>query len=389
MRNEPHKHVIVASALTYQSGRDQLEGFFRYADTKRDWEVTVLPTIDANSLSRLCVYLKRNVDGIVIKGEGTPHLKDQMAGLSIPVVAIDSPEDGQPRDFVSTTICSDNVRIGQTAAEHFTRLGSFATYAYLRDIFNCEWSRIRRKAFADALPGKTVVDIPVTGELQKDRELLTDWLKAAPKPVALFAALDYAAAFVLSTCRELKIAVPEDIAVVGVDNDRLLCEHTRPKLSSIQPDHVGQGYAAAKELDLLMRHKTKPKGSRLVLTAPVGIVARESSAPVPPSVHLVRKIDAFLEHHALDPIDVADIVRETGVSSRLANLRFTQAYGHSIRAELTIRRLAAAKELLRTTDLPTGRIARRCGFKSTVVFSHLFKTHERQSPASWRKIRHN
>ena len=201
----------------------------------------------------------------------------------------------------------------------------------------------------------------------------------------MFTAFDPCAANVLEACRKAKLKVPKDVAVLGVDDDALICEHTRPKLSSVKPDSYGQGFAAAQALSRALHARgVSKKRSRTIVCPHLRIVERDSTATVPPAAQLVRNIIAYLDEHALEPIRVSDVVEHAGVSPRLANLRFSQTRGHSIQEELVVRRLKEAKRLLSGTEWPMKRIAERCGFKSQIVLAHLFSSRFGKSMRQWR-----
>lgn len=369
--------ILVALDLTHQSGREHLAGFYRYADKKDNWEVRLVPSTEESYLPMIRQFLSDRIDGVIIKGECVPAAKAAIQAANVPTVSIDKPvRDMSAKD---TYICNNNENIGCAAAQFFASLGRFAAYGFVPDPNDCEWSQIRGKAFCDSLNAKyPEVSVSVA------TSPLSEWLSALPKPAALFAAFDQCASTVLDCCRELKIKVPRDVIVLGVDDDALVCEHTRPKLSSIRPDHEGQGFAAARELDKLLSSK-KPAKPKTIICSHIGITERDSTAVVPPAVHLVREAKTYIAAHALEGIRVEEVVRHLGVSARLANLRFSQAVGHSIRDELVLRRLNEAKRLLEDTEYPQKRIAQRCGFKSTIILSHLFRTHFGKSMRDWRQ----
>jgi transcriptional regulator GlxA family with amidase domain len=148
------------------------------------------------------------------------------------------------------------------------------------------------------------------------------------------------------------------------------------------PDHAGQGFAAARELDRLLSGKARRRND--IVCRHIGISERDSTAVISPGVRIVREVNTYLDGHALKPIRVADIVAHVGVSSRLANLRYSKATGRSIQEELITRRLTEAKRLLEKTSWPMTRIAIRCGFKSSIILAHLFSSHFNMSMSAWR-----
>ena len=361
-------HIVVVLDLTHQSGRDHLTGLYKYADDMPDWEMHLVPSTSAEHLQIAKDFLSRHVDGAIVKGESDSEIMRLIRRARMPLVVIDKLKDQPDSDFADVFICNDNKRIGRAAAAYFDSFGRFSTYGYV-PVPGYDWSQQRGLAFisrVQARHGNAVASVAT--------EPLDDWLLSLSKPAAVFAAFDEQASRVLERCRDLKLKVPGDICVLGVDDDALICDHTRPKLSSIRPDHQRQGYTAAKELHRILSTHVRGKG-KTVICPHIGVTERESAAAIPPAVHLVSKAKSYISAHALEGITVANVVEHLGVSQRLANLRFSQATGHSIQHELIDLRLEAAKRLLRETEYPMHRIARHCGFKSEIVLAHLFSRH--------------
>ncbi|MBQ2625813.1 MAG: substrate-binding domain-containing protein [Kiritimatiellae bacterium] len=378
-KTEDTKRILVALDLTHQSGREHLSGFYSLADKKSNWEMRLVPSTEPSYLAIVEQFLSEGVDGAIVKGECVLPLAKAIRKAGIPVVAIDRPHS-QKEDVADVYVCNDNALIGRSAAQFFDTLGRFASYGFVPDPNNCEWSRTRGKAFLGACAAKHR-----SAKTSSAKGDLTEWLAALPKPAAVFTAFDPCAANVLEACRKAKLKVPKDVAVLGVDDDALICEHTRPKLSSVKPDSTGQGFAAAQALSRALHARgVSKKRSRTIVCPRLRIVERDSTATVPPAAQLVRNIIAYLDEHALEPIRVSDVVEHAGVSSRLANLRFSQTRGHSIQEDIVERRLKEAKRLLSATDWSMKRIAERCGFKSQIVLAHLFSSRFGKSMRQWR-----
>ncbi len=378
-KTEDTTRILVALDLTHQSGREHLAGFYSFADKKSNWEIRLVPSTEPSYLPMVERFLSEGVDGAIVKGECVLPLAKAIRKAGIPVVAIDRPHS-QKEDVADVYVCNDNALIGRSAAQFFDTLGRFASYGFVPDPNNCEWSRTRGKAFLGACAAKHR-----SAKISSAKGDLAEWLTALPKPAAVFTAFDPCAANVLEACRKAKLKVPKDVAVLGVDDDTLICEHTRPKLSSVKPDATGQGFAAAQALSRALHARgVSKKRSRTIVCPHLRIVERDSTATVPPAAQLVRNIIAYLDEHALEPIRVSDVVEHAGVSPRLANLRFSQTRGHSIQADIVERRLKEAKRLLSATDWSMKRIAERCGFKSQIVLAHLFSSRFGKSMRQWR-----
>ena len=376
MKPKSEYRILVVLDLTLQSGREHLDGFYRHSDRKGNWEVRLVPSVEESSGILVKSIIERGIDGVIVKSDCSPAIADAVFSAGVPVVAIDRP-NRTASQHADAYVLNDNRAFGREAARYFDSLGRFAAYGFVPDPDGREWSKARGKAFMTAIAQRHRDAI-----VSEQQGPLSEWIASLPKPLAVFAAFDRCAASVFDACRELRLTIPKSVAVLGVDDDTLICEHTRPKLSSIRPNTVMQGFQAAKELDRILSGRGT-KGKTIVCTH-LGISERDSTAPIPPGARIVREVNSYLEKHALEPIRVTDVVTHAGVSARLANLRYSEATGHSIQEELVSRRLAEAKRLLSKTSWPMTRIATRCGFKSRVVLTHLFSAHFGMSMSAWR-----
>jgi LacI family transcriptional regulator len=177
--------------------------------------------------------------------------------------------------------------------------------------------------------------------------------------------------------------VPDDVAVVGVDNDELMCELSSPPLSSVALDLERAGYEAARLLDSLMSRRVN--GEPLVQVEPLYIATRQSSDVIAQSDPCIATALRFIKDHAGQPIDVSYVVEEVGVSRRTLERRFVHAVGRSVLAEVTRCRLERAKRLLLETDLPSQRVAAAAGFGSVKTFNRLFRRSTSISPQRFRQ----
>lgn len=376
MKTKPEFRVILVIDLSLQSGREHLDGFYRHADSRTNWVVRLVPSVEDSSEHMVKSIIGKGIDGAVVKSDCSPSIADAIFATGVPVVAIDRPRHSMYHT-ADSYILNDNRSFGREAAKYFDTLGRFAAYGFVPDPDGREWSKTRGKAFMAAVSHRHR-DAKVS-ELRGD---VSEWIASLPKPLAVFAAFDRCATAVFDACHELRLSVPNSVAVLGVDDDPLICEHTRPKLSSIRPNTVMQGFMAAKELDRILSGKGAKR--KAIVCTHLGISERDSTTPIPPGARIVQEANSYLAKHALEPICVADVVAHTGVSARLANLRYSEATGHSIQEELVSIRLSEAKRLLSRTSWPMTRIATRCGFKSQAVLAHLFTAHFGISMSAWR-----
>ena len=253
------------------------------------------------------------------------------------------------------------------------------------------WSDERKSGFEIRLKegGKacSVVQTVSNEENDIDMECLAAALAAAPKPCAVFAAWDGKAIQVSNVCSEQGLEVPTQVAILGVDNDELICDYAHPSLSSIKPDHRKVGYTAATELARLLNGRTRTQSRRSVICHGQTVMERESTRALPPASELVRRAIRYIDQYAAEGITARDVVAYLGVSRRLADLRIRQIEHTSLGKLIAERKLKAVAENLIQTDLPLQRIAAECGFTSNKHLQRAFKARFGQSMTAYRAAR--
>ena len=198
------------------------------------------------------------------------------------------------------------------------------------------------------------------------------------------AAFDERAIEILSVCNEAKIQVPRQVAVIGVDNDELLCDFSDPPLSSVLPDHVREGALAAAELNRMLRAR-KPTPATTVLCREKRIIRRESTAPVAPITHLVDEALRYIHRNATIALRVDDVVRHLGVSRRLADLRFKESGELSLARAISDVRLDEVAKRLKESDAPIGKIASACSFENLQHLANAFRRRFGMSMSDYRR----
>ena len=371
------KKVLVVSTIKGVAGRRCLTGVFSYVNAGHDWSVRIVQDQDSIAPEILNAVL-RDVDGIILSYDRlTPSFR-KLLRSPVPIVQIHDPEASpgrRRRNFA--LIQNDDTRVGEMAAAYFRDKGAFRSYVYLPTENRTVWSDQHRDGFARELARRGL-----TPREPDDRTPIGDFLRKLPRPIAVFCATDQIAVNALSACRRLRLRVPNQAAILGVDDDSLLCEASRPTLSSVHTDDFELGRLAAGELDRLMRtKKPAPPVGRLV--PPTGITERDSTKSIPPAGHL---IELALQHIRADPsAGATDVARALRVSASLLRLRFRQTHGRSLRDEILDARLALTKRLLKETTMPIARVARKCGFASASHLSHFLKARTGRSPRDLRK----
>ncbi|MEI8210842.1 MAG: DNA-binding transcriptional regulator [Planctomycetota bacterium] len=329
------------------------------------------------------------LDGVIARIE-TAAIARAVSDLHVPVVDVSSARRVAQVPWIET----DDAEIAKLAFDHLFERG-FRSFAFCGPQ-GLNWSRWRREHFvhrcaqAGAKCHVMQTPSPYRRVLSEGPSLeLARWLAGLPKPIGMFCAYDIQAQVVLDRCRNLEIAVPEQIAVIGVDNDPLLCDLARPSLTSIAPDARGAGYFAAEWLDVAMnerrRTKSHPIDAPTRLMPPLGIVPRQSTDILAVEDSTVAKAIQFIRDHACDGIQVADVLRHVAMSRRMLEARFRSATGKTPHEMISTTRLMRVKELLYQTDLSTEAIATRSGFEHVEYMSVAFRKAFGLPPGRFRK----
>jgi len=225
---------------------------------------------------------------------------------------------------------------------------------------------------------------PGTPAWDVDQERLTRWLGQLPLPVGLASCNDLRGQHVLEACRRAGLAVPEQVAVIGVDNEELLCRLCDPPLSTVIPSARRIGYEAARLLDGLMSRSSPPPTAELLIP-PSGVVTRQSTDTLAVDDPDVRAALQFIRESACDGIRIDDVLREVPISRSLLERRFRQAIGRSPHAEIRAVQVRRAAQLLTETDVPLKRIADLSGFAHMEYLSYFFKRATGESPRDYRR----
>ena len=310
----------------------------------------------------------------------------------IPVVDLSN----QHPDIRIPRVCLDNRAIGRLAAAHFAER-NYRHAAW----FSTNWTNVQAERFngfsevwaglrnAAGTPLRWVLRESVPAARQNDQRTVARWfaelLGNAPKPLALLCHAGEDAARILSECRVLGIAVPEDIAILSAGDYVELCETQAVPISSVEINGERHGYEAAALLQRLMDGEPPPRGPILVPPGPLTVRASTdwTSAADP----LVARALVLVAKNLSHPWGVAQLARELGVPPLRLGRHFTAELGHSPGEEILRQRLAKARTLLRETDLPLAKIAELCGFCHASYFSNVFRRETSLSPRKWRKGR--
>lgn len=311
------------------------------------------------------------------------RLVEKARDHDIPIVCISAAGDepGMPRVLV------DSREIGRMAARYFLQQG-FERFLYV-GLSGLWFSAERLVGFQEVLaeqglaPCQPLELQTANGDVWMDSiARLSDMLRETPKPLAVMGCNDAQAATVVDLCRELNIRVPDEVSVVGVDNELRVCEFSRPRISSIDPNFARVGYLAADLLERLMAGETPPPEP--ILVPPKQLVVRTSSDTLAIEDSVVVEAMRAIRRRASEPIRVDDVVEAVPVSRRPLETRFRRATGRTIAEEIMSAHVGRAQELLVTSDLTVLDVALASGFRSQQHLSQVFRKRLGCSPGQYR-----
>jgi len=363
---EPTPVVYLFVPIEFSYGREIIRGVREYTQKNRIWQLAVSEA----SVKNIRALKREKPDG-VIGLFATPELEDAARSMKIPSVSVSSMCKGNKLPGV----IPQNASISQLAARHFLERGfhHFAYAGYHQHFF----SRDRQHAFATAVKeaGFDCHNLPDGQDVKSVRSL--------PKPVAVMACSDGRAKQLISACVRAGTRIPQDLAVVGVDNDEAMCELAEVPLSSIDPNGRRIGFEAAAMLEKLMGDgKVEQK---LVQIPPAGLVARASSEVLAVSDEEVANAIRYMQVHACDPMRVEDMMGELKVSRRTLEKRFRTIVGRTLHDEIRRLQFEKARKLLSETDLNIPQVATRCGFRDPKRFTTLFREEFGSPPVAFRR----
>ena len=373
--------ILCAFKTTNAAARQKLRGVYRYVAEGHDWDIRLVREEAALTAETIRRAEAEGTDGYLISIPNATGALKALAGVSAPVAAIECDHPLLARRRGPTIFLrTDNRAIGAMAAAHFRACGRFGAYAFMHDATRAYWSEERLDGFRTALAPECVAAF--TGDA-RGRAAFEKWLRQAPRPIAVCAAWDTTAVDVLTCVRRAGLAAPGHVAVLGVDDDECICTATNPTISTIRVNREQQGYDAAAALGRLMLRQRI--SGRPILCAPEGVIERESTHALTPARHLVDRALRFIGRHACEGITPDAVARGVGVSRRLLDLRFRETDAGTVQKALVAARFERVLLLARTTSLPAGALARRCGFASANALRNLFKARTGRSLSDWRR----
>ncbi len=380
--------LLIESSRAY--GRGLLRGIAAFLHTRPDWSVYLQsrspedpppPWLDGWDGHGIIARVESRSLGAAILRTGLPVI-DVRGAFDLDMPLVETNEHStcrlafdhlRGRGFRHLAFCGfEGANYSERRLRYFRTLASAPGFSF--------------HSYESPLPGKPGGELMLSSREQLALltiDSLKKWLLDLPKPTGLFACNDVCGQQVLNACRETGIAVPEQIAVLGVDNDTVHCELSEPPLSSILLNARQIGYTAASLLDEMMARGKKPEAKTFIDA--VKVVVRQSTDIVAVDDPIVAKAMRFIREHACNGIDVSAIARAAAVSRRQLERRFRQHLDRTPNDEIQRVLMRRVTELLTATEMSLAEIAESTGFEHPEYLSTVFKKSARMTPMAYRR----
>ncbi len=385
--NPKYLTVVVMFDISSAYGRGILRGVTKYSRLYGPWVfIRTLPpylTLKQGYLNQR--LLSHDIDGI-IGPFASPKEARELIPRGIPGVLSfynEMSESGY------STIVGDYKSLGVIAAEYFLSRG-FRRFAYcgFEDRF---WSRFTGDSFISEISKKGFEFYRYECPKYKKKTLWFDecqeiakWLSNLPKPIAVMACNDDRAQNILEACKVARLHVPEEVAVLGSDNDDLICDLSTPSLSSVPYNYEKAGFEAAKLLDELMKNKNKDKQKNIIIR-PMAVVTRQSTDIMAIEDKEVSMAMRYIRQHAKEKFQVENVVEAVSISRRELYNRFQRILNRSVHDEIIRVRVAEIANMLVETNLTISQIAVVLGETSDKHIARIFRSYMGMSPIEYRK----
>lgn len=377
------RHIVLIGIQLHGNDAGMLRGLFRFARSRPDWVVHDMARPAAIAAGE---HLRpAGAIANVVNADVAAHCR----ALGVPVVNVTGPIAALG-EFPS--VFADSEAIGRLAADHLRECG-LRHFAWFNHMTAFPFIARRGQAFAARLhalgfPCRSFdQDVSLAAHIfgapdDAGRHDLAAWLKALPRPCGVFATTDHGGRELCWLCERLGLDVPGDVAIIGVDDFDLICETSRPPLSSVRLPNEEIGYRAAAILDGMLAGREAPLQTRF---PPLGVRVRQSSDVIAVEDRAVAAALAHIRRHADHRLRVSDVARAAGLNRRSLERRFRAELKLPVLREIHRAMVAKACRLLADTSLPVGEIALQAGFRDVQHLGHVFRRLAGMAPTAYRR----
>lgn len=382
--------VAIFLITSVSTNREILNGILRYEREHGPWSLNIFQGRDDEELD--LDLSARHYDAAIGNFLSLTNRRS-LHRANIPVVIAHSeylPVKAPRLPWLGYILCN-NQSIAQGAAEFFRSRG-FNSFAFVGARQPYDWSDERLLFFRQTLQKD---GYPVTvysngssrrnAPFEKEKPLLSQFLRRLPKPCAVFAANDTRAQQIINACLKEGIAIPEEISVLGVDNEKAICETTTPSLTSIAMTTEEVGYQAAKQLDAVVRNQLHNTTPHVFTYGFAGVIERGSTRLHNTDDGILSKAIELISREYADHLSVDEIAGRLNISRRTLEYRFRHKLGRSIHGEIMRQRLEKAQSLLLQSKLSLAQVAELCGFCNAGHLSNAFSARNGLTITQYRK----
>ncbi len=374
-----HK-VLISPKLEGKAGREHLNGIFRFLDASHVWDVRIIRAQKELTTHSIKEALHNGIDGFILSIPSISRMRREInliAKSSKPAVILDNYDTKIPNGNFSFIRLDQNAIIS-AGLSYLEKNFPNASLGFVHDVSGEAWSTSRLAAFKTLTKNTKCKRFIFKG---KKTSQLAEWLKPLPPLTALITANDLTGLSVVETCKEIGISVPNKIAVLGIDNDELICGHCRPSLATIEPNFMGVGYLAAETLQKMMTgHQVAT--IKIPSYSVNRIITRDSSRPQIKQVAILDHVLTHIRDH-IATANVDSVTRALGITRSQLYQAF-KSHPRTFANEVQNARFEYALELLKDPNQAISPIASLCGWSSDTYLMHLFKRRMGVSMNKWR-----
>ena len=384
MRKKKVLKVLAVYTLKYKAGRDHFTGILEGISNKLNWQLHTIRPGRFFTKRELVDEFDEPFDGIILSMSGSEDVMEEIAKSKIPVVLVNIIDQKlSARNKAISTVWLDNADVGQQAAKHFLSQDIFKQAGYVHELGIPFYSTERMNSFRAKMKEagiKTSVFPSADGLRDScDNKIsylshLRNWLSNLQKPAAVMACNDRRAADVIIACRAEGIDVPNQISVIGVDNDVLQHQRCGMTISSVIVEFKALGIAAINELEFLFRKPNFHGRRREVLIPANGIYNGESTIRSATTAHIAEDAIRLIHDNLADGISPNEIANHLGYSRRFVDMCVSSAYGKPLYKAIEDIRLAEAQRQLQAGN-SVRDIVKSMHFSSANQFYRIFKRH--------------
>ena len=360
------RRVDIVVAMNAFAGQGKIEGIFDFQNEGHPWNINLMYAHDWITPKALAKSIASGTEGLILLSHPPAEIIQTVIRSGIPAVIEASRHEAFPESPRCIHIFCDPHSLASEAATHLLSRQTFADFCYVNTREEEIWSIDRGEEFREILKDRGYncrITFPRKHNLARE-------LKRLSRPAAVLAANDETAKMVIEACQGISLKVPDDIAVLGVDDDPTFCATSTPMISSVAQDFRKCGYLASSALERMMNGET-PSSDEIRYGAK-GISIRKSTLSDSPHALMVQKALNYIDENACHGIRAQQVCDYLGVSRRLIDLRFREIHRISMHEVIIERRIEEVKKLLTTTEIPISEITQRCGFANRTHLKKIF-----------------